>query len=191
MNSIPVFFATTEGHTQRIAEAIAATLREQGFESEAVRLTSALVLPDWPNIVSAVVGGSLHAGRHQAAVGAFVARELEELNRRPTAFLSVSLSAASRNPSEVETARGIARRFVQGLQWQPRRLVCVAGKLAYRQYGFLTRWMMRRIAAREGGPTDTTRDHDLTDWTAVKQFALDVAADARRRSPAGVTPSAA
>jgi menaquinone-dependent protoporphyrinogen oxidase len=70
--------------------------------------------------------------------------------------------------------------------------VCFAGKLAYTQYGVLTRWLMRRIAAREGGPTDTSRDHDLTDWVAVRDFALAVAADARRleRSvPAGMEPA--
>lgn len=184
MNSIPVFYATTEGHTRRIAETIAVVLREQGFESEAVRLSRNGAMPAWPawpHVVTAVVGGSLHAGRHQSEVGAFVTRQLDELNRRPTAFFSVSLSAASADPSKAQVARDIAERFVRKLHWRPRRVVCIAGKLAYRQYGFLTRWMMRRIAAHEGGPTDTSRDHDLTDWGAVKTFALDVAADARRR----------
>jgi menaquinone-dependent protoporphyrinogen oxidase len=180
MKSIPVFYSTTEGHTQHIAEAIAMTLREQGFASEPTRLTSAPLTLDWSNVVGAVVGGSLHGGRHQSPVEAFVARELEELNRRPTAFFSVSLSAASRNPAEVDAAHRIAERFAEHLDWRPRRIVCFAGKLAYRQYGFLKRWIMRRIAAREGGPTDTSRDHDLTDWSAVRAFALDVAGDVRR-----------
>jgi menaquinone-dependent protoporphyrinogen oxidase len=183
MYSIPVFYATTEGHTQLIAEAIASTLREQGFDSEAQQLRSGLTSPDWSNAASAVVGGSLHGGRHQAAVRAFVARELVHLNRRPAAFFSVSLSAASRNPSEVQAAHNIAERFVQDLQWQPRRLVCVAGELAYRKYGFLKRWVMRRIASREGAPTDTSRNYDFTDWNSVKAFALEVAADARCRYP--------
>ena len=30
---------------------------------------------------------------------------------------------------------------------------------------------MRAIASREGGSTDTTRDHEYTDWQAVTQFA--------------------
>jgi menaquinone-dependent protoporphyrinogen oxidase len=182
--SIPVFYATTEGHTGHIAESIASTLREQGFDSEAIRLRRGLAPRDWSNVVSAVVGGSLHAGRHQAEVAAFIARERASLNRLPAAFFSVSLSAASRIPEEVQTARDIAQRFVRSVDWQPRRVVCVAGKLAYRQYGFLTRWMMRRIASREGGPTDTSRDHDLTDWNSVRAFALEVAADARRRNSA-------
>jgi menaquinone-dependent protoporphyrinogen oxidase len=55
----------------------------------------------------------------------------------------------------------------------------VGGRLAYREYGFITRWMMRRIAAAEGGPTDTSRNHDLTNWTEVRLLATDVAALAR------------
>ena len=59
-------------------------------------------------------------------------------------------------------------------------MACFPGKLAYTQYGFVKRWFMRRIAEREGGPTDTSRDHDLTDWPAVREFALNVAADTWR-----------
>ena len=36
---------------------------------------------------------------------------------------------------------------------------------------------MRFIAWREGAPTDTRRDYEFTDWAAVRQFALDFAAD--------------
>jgi menaquinone-dependent protoporphyrinogen oxidase len=103
------------------------------------------------------------------------------LNARPAAFFSVSLGAGSRNPEEVAAVTAIASRFVQAANWQPRRVACFPGKLAYTKYGFLKRWIMRRIAAREGGPTDTSRDHDLTNWQAVREFALGVAADAGRR----------
>ena len=47
----------------------------------------------------------------------------------------------------------------------------MAGALAYTRYGFLTRFFMRRIAKKEGGPTDTSRDHELTDWGMVARFA--------------------
>jgi menaquinone-dependent protoporphyrinogen oxidase len=35
---------------------------------------------------------------------------------------------------------------------------------------------MRRIAAAEGGETDTSRDYEYTDWAAVERFALEMAA---------------
>jgi menaquinone-dependent protoporphyrinogen oxidase len=180
MFTVPVFYATTEGQTKRIADAIASVLREQGFDSEAVSMSSTFRPPDWPHIASAVVGASLHGGRHQRSAGDFITRETAQLNDRPSAFFSVSLSAGSRNPTEVAAARQIAARFVQAAGWRPRRVECFAGGLAYRKYGFFKRWILRRIAEREGGPTDTSRNHDLTDWNAVREFALGVAADARQ-----------
>jgi menaquinone-dependent protoporphyrinogen oxidase len=33
---------------------------------------------------------------------------------------------------------------------------------------------MRVIARREDGDTDTSHDHEYTDWQAVEQFARDV-----------------
>jgi menaquinone-dependent protoporphyrinogen oxidase len=180
MKRIPVFFATTEGHTRRIAETIASVLREQGFQSEAVLVADSEVPYDWSTAVNAVVGASLHRGRHQPCAEKFVRREAQHLNARPAAFFSVSLSAGSRNPTEVAAAGDIASRFLRAAGWQPQRVACFPGKLAYTQYGFLKRWIMRRIAEREGGPTDTGRDHDLTDWAAVREFALNVAADTWR-----------
>jgi menaquinone-dependent protoporphyrinogen oxidase len=35
----------------------------------------------------------------------------------------------------------------------------------------LTRLVMRYIAKRAGGPTDTSRDYDFTDWNALARFA--------------------
>jgi hypothetical protein len=58
-----------------------------------------------------------------------------------------------------------------------RRVECFAGKLAYSRYGFFKRQLMRYIAWREGAPTDARRDYEFTDWTAVRRFALEVAAD--------------
>jgi len=178
MGRIPVFFATTEGQTRRIAETIASVLREEGFDSEAIDLANAQP-PRWLDITSAVVGASIHGSRHQREARAFVVREARHLNARPSAFFSVSLSAGSRNPSEVDAARGLASAFAQATGWTPRRSACFPGKLAYTQYGFLKRWLMRRIAQKEGAPTDTSRDFEFTNWTAVRAFAHTVAADAR------------
>ncbi len=179
MTRVPVFYATTEGQTQRIAEAIAASLRYEGLESEARKLSPSMPPPDWAHIAGVVVGASIHAGRHQREACQFVKREASQLGQRPSAFFSVSLSAASRNPKGVDAARGIATSFVRSAGWEPRRLACFAGRLAYTKYGFFKRWMMRQIAAREGAPTDTSRDHEFTDWASVREFARAVAKDVR------------
>jgi menaquinone-dependent protoporphyrinogen oxidase len=179
MKRVPVFYATTEGQTRRIAEAIAASLRYEGLDSEALELAATTPLPDWSQLAGAVVGASVHAGHHQREASAFIKREAHQLEIKPSAFFSVSLSAGSRNPKEVDRAWGMATNFVRSMGWEPSRLACFAGRLAYTKYGFLKRWMMQRIAAREGAPTDTSRDHEFTDWAIVREFARAFAKEVR------------
>jgi menaquinone-dependent protoporphyrinogen oxidase len=47
----------------------------------------------------------------------------------------------------------------------------VAGALPYTRYNWLKRWIMRRIVAKAGGDTDTTRDFEYTDWEDLRAFA--------------------
>jgi menaquinone-dependent protoporphyrinogen oxidase len=49
------------------------------------------------------------------------------------------------------------------------------GALLYRQYGLLKRYMMKRIVRDKPGglSTDTSRDHEYTDWDDVNRFAED------------------
>ena len=189
METVPVFYATTEGQTRRIADEIASTLREQGLVSEA-RDVSVAVPIDWVNVAGVVLGAPIYAGRHPQAAVDFATSEAGHLSVRPSAFFSVSLSAGSRNPAEVDAAHALAKGFVSAVGWQPLRLACFAGKLAYTRYGFVKRQIMRFIAWREGAPTDARRDYEFTDWAAVRRFALDVAEDVQRaRRPEQIRPA--
>ena len=67
----------------------------------------------------------------------------------PSVFVSVSLSAASKNEHERDAARKLADGFTTTAGWTPWQVACVAGRLAYTQYGFLIRWCMKRIAKRK------------------------------------------
>jgi len=173
---VPVFYATTEGQTRRIAGHVAATLRGLGLDSRAVDVRSREAAAiDWTRVRGALVGASLHAAGHQRAARRFVRAHAGALNRIPAAFFSVSLSAASQNPAEVEEAARLARTFPEAAGWTPAVVSSIAGRLAYQEYGFLKRLVMRKIAEKEGGPTDTTRDYEYTDWAQVDRLAADLA----------------
>ena len=47
----------------------------------------------------------------------------------------------------------------------------VAGALPYTRYNWFIRRVMKRIAAKAGGDTDTTRDYEYTDWQDLRSFA--------------------
>jgi menaquinone-dependent protoporphyrinogen oxidase len=169
---IPVFYATTEGQTRRIAERLVAEFREKGFTSRAFDVASSDAdCIEWGRVRAVVVGASLHGSRHQRAATAFVREHVADLNARPSAFLSVSLAAVSPRPAEREKAARLASDFPMEAGWHPQKVVCVAGRLAYTQYGFLTRFFMKRIARQRGAPTDTSRDYEFTNWDDVTHFA--------------------
>lgn len=110
-----------------------------------------------------IIAGSLHRERHQKSLTAYVRHNRGMLRRVPNAFVSVSLTAVRRDAPAVAAAQACVDRFVRETEWQPRETWLTAGALAYSRYGPFKKWMMRRIAARNGGATDTSRDHEYTD----------------------------
>ena len=48
--------------------------------------------------------------------------------------------------------------------------VAFAGAVLYTKYDFVTRMVMKKISASEGHSTDTSRDHEYTDWGEVAKF---------------------
>jgi menaquinone-dependent protoporphyrinogen oxidase len=175
MCDIPVLYATTEGQTQRIAERLALVLRQRGLTSEAIEVTSPEANAiDWRRVRGAFLGASLHAGKHQPKAVAFARAHAAELSACPSTFFSVSLSAGSTHARELQAARRLADAFATETHWHPRQVACIPGRLAYTQYGFFKRLLMKLIAKHEGASTDTSRDHEYTDWSAVERLAREM-----------------
>jgi menaquinone-dependent protoporphyrinogen oxidase len=182
MCDVPVFYATTEGHTRLIAERIAERLRSHGLDSQALSLRSdAAARIEWRDVRGACVAASLHMQRHQREATAFARQHHEALSIVPSTFVSVSLAAASVNQAEVAAARDLAEGFVRKAGWHPMQVASVAGCLAYTKYNWLVRLFLRRIARQEGASTDITRDHVYTDWQQVDQLAETLTAAVQRR----------
>ena len=89
----------------------------------------------------------------------------------PSAFFSVSASAASAEPRGPAEARTAMQRFLTETRWDPDMMTTIAGAMAYTKYPLLLRWVLREISRRAGGPTDMSKDHELTDWAQVAEFA--------------------
>lgn len=114
------------------------------------------------------MAASLHQGQYQAAVAAFASRYGETLNALPTMFVSVSLSAAGHDPDDLKGLDDCVSAFVQQTGWHPQRVHHVAGAFRFTQYNSLKRWALKYIAYRRGHSTDTSRDHELADWTELQ-----------------------
>jgi menaquinone-dependent protoporphyrinogen oxidase len=183
MATVGVFYATKEGQTRRIAEHVGNCLRDRGVSIEVrdVEKTNPDGLTGYTGVVLAA---SVHAGRHEKAMVKFVKKNRHTLERIPHAFLTVSLSQAGVERSTAtpdERARFTADvqkmldEFVRVTGWRPNKVIPVAGALLYTKYNFLVRFIMKRISSRAGGATDTTRDYEYTDWSALDRCAAEFA----------------
>ncbi|WP_158059073.1 menaquinone-dependent protoporphyrinogen IX dehydrogenase [Halorussus halophilus] len=171
MARVLLLYGTTEGQTATIAERIADVLADNGHEPTLVHtkhLPDGFSLGDYD---AAVIGASIHAGTHQKYVREFVKAHAAELNEMPSAFYSVSLTAATGTQEAWDTAREMLEDFLAETGWEPDATAVVPGALKYSEYGVLKRFMMKRIAGEAGGDTDTSRDYEYTDWNEVAEFA--------------------
>ena len=164
-------YGTSEGQTARIAEYLADVIRGQGYEAYPVDIKrSGAPEPDGYDAV--IVGASVHMGKHEEYVRDFVRENRDTLERLPSAFFSVSLAAHDNTKEARDEVEGYIEKFVQQTGWRPSKVGLFAGALLYTQYGFIKRWIMKKIARDKGNPdTDTSRDYIYTDWGGVKRFA--------------------
>jgi len=165
-----IVYGTTEGQTRKIATFVAERMRVRGDE---VALIDSTDLPedlDVDGFDAIIAGGSVHNGRHQTSLFQFVCDHAETLKAKPTAFISVSLSMASDDKEDRIDATECADRFLDAAEWKPTVTHLVAGALRYTQYDFFKSWILKMVAGAKGASTDTSKDHEFTDWNDLQAF---------------------
>ena len=174
-----VFFATREGQTAKIAEHIATDLRAHGMEVDVLNVKKSSAQIDWSGYSVAFVAASVHAEHHEREMIEFVRTHRGQLDQVGAVFISVTMSEAGAEdraapPDRRQQAAADAQRmidvFIKETGWTPSRCLPVAGALLYTRYNFLIRFVMKRISRKQGGPTDTSRDYEFTDWQGLDRF---------------------
>ena len=168
--NILIVYGTIEGQTRKIAAFVADRLHARDVEVALIDSTDVPEDLDADGFDAVVAAGSVHNGRHQASLFQFVRDHIEVLEVKPTAFISVSLSMASEDKEDVLDARECADRFLESAEWKPTVTHLVAGALRYTQYDFFKSWVLKMVAGAKGASTDTSKDHEFTDWKDLEAF---------------------
>jgi menaquinone-dependent protoporphyrinogen oxidase len=179
---ILIVYGSTYGQTAKISERLQQLLACQGAFVAAYRgdkLPSALRLEDYDAIL---VGASLIRDQYQKYIEQFVLEHRRELQRVTTAFFAVSGSAAG-PAAEQSAALDRMKAFCLKTGWVPTLSASFGGAMSFTKYNLLLRWIMKRISQKKGGPTDTSKDHELTNWAQVEEFAHEVVTQVRARNP--------
>ena len=167
MSRILLVYASHFGQTATIAARLRDRLVDRGH---AVDMFNIDVVPPPPDRYDAVILGSrVEVGKHAKPLLEYIRAHREGLARIPTAFFSVSMSAAGKPPAS--DPNGYLRLTFADLKWTPTVSTAFGGALQYRRYNWITRAVMKAISKRGGHPTDTSKNYFFTDFNDVIDFA--------------------
>jgi menaquinone-dependent protoporphyrinogen oxidase len=166
--NVLIIYGTTEGHTRKIAEWTATHIRECGHKVELRDSAMFASDSDFATSHAFIVAASVHQKQHQETVTAFVIAHRKLLNAKPSAFISVSLSAVL---EEGQTeAQEYVDRFVSVTDWKPRMTLLLGGALRFTEYDYFQEQIVKFIVLKAGSAASAGRDREFTDWNTLASF---------------------
>ena len=153
-----VAYGTTNGSTARIAEAVAAVLRKEGFTAEALPAGAVARVTPYDAVV---VGGGLYAGRWHKNARRFVRRHGGELAGLPLWLFSSGPLDASASERDIPPVPGVQKAITR---LDARGHVTFGGCLEEGAKGWVARMILRN---GKGG--------DFRDFDRIEQWARQIA----------------
>ncbi|AHG20516.1 protoporphyrinogen oxidase [Chania multitudinisentens RB-25] len=162
-----ILYLSRDGQTRSIASYIASKLQDS-LSCDVIDLlqVDTIELDQYQQIL---IGASVRYGHFHPALEKFAKRYAEQLNRIPSAFFAVNLTARKSEKRSPQT-NAYTRKFLLVSPWQPKQCAVFAGALRYPRYRWFDRVMIRFIMKMTGGETDTSREVEYTDWQQVERF---------------------
>lgn len=169
--TVLISFATTEGQTLKIAERISLQIRERGHEVNLYDTASMTDVPEVAAFDAMIVAASVHEEHHQDSAVNFAAAHLDQLICKPSAFVSVSLSAAM--PNGQAEAQHYVDRFIAATGWSPAKALLLGGALRWSECDYFQRQVLKHILGKGDVNPGEDFTHEFTDWLALQSFVDD------------------
>ena len=166
-----ISFASTEGQTRKIAERIAVHARELGHEASIYDTATLLNVPSIDAFDAVIVAASVHEKRHQDSTTNFTIAHRDQLHLMPSAFISVSLSAATED-GQAE-ARGYVDRFITNTRWLHPKILMLGGALRLSETDYFQQQVLKDVLMKRGDTLAVDIDYEFTDWEALEIFIKD------------------
>lgn len=170
MGKVLIIHGSVDGQTAKIASRIAEVIKKQKFEVEVIdveHLPHGFIVKGCDGIL---IGSPLRNRRYSAQIQQFIQEQEPYFRELSSGFFSVSLADGA-TKSKRSWLDGIIKSFFDKTGWHPKFVGRFGGALLYTQYGFWVRVPMALAGRFMGYPTDTSHDHELTQWDDVEKFA--------------------
>jgi menaquinone-dependent protoporphyrinogen oxidase len=171
--SILVTYATRYGSTREVAEAVAARLREHGYEVAMQPIRNVRTLAGYSGVV---IGAPLYMFRWHKDARRFLARHRQALIERPVTIFALGPFTTG-DEEEWQGARKQLEKALTAFPWRtPVAQDVFGGKFDPTTLRFPYKLFMQQVPAS-----------DLRDWTAIRTWASHLAA---KLSPAASSEGA-
>jgi menaquinone-dependent protoporphyrinogen oxidase len=157
---ILVAYTTRNGSTAEIAQAVGKELTTQGLTADVADIKTISTIAGYTAVV---IGGPLYMGRIDGAIGKFVGKNLDQLQKLPVAAFAVGLALKNPDPGAGEAAMAALNKSLGPLI--PVSSVLFAGKLDPKKLTFIQRKMTELVKSPVG---------DFRDWNAIAGWARDL-----------------
>lgn len=188
MRRVLIAFTTREGQTHTIAHHVARQLEDQGCLTRLIDIAANEPDAGADTCDAAILAGSIHRGSYDAALAGFLMRHGPSLRAIPSAFLSVSLTAASDKPRDHAALDEITQRFLAEVGWTPDRIKQIAGALHDREMNTFERAILHTIVDSQGAERHPSGNTEFTNWADLDAFIREFAATIPAPDAAGGEP---
>jgi len=156
-----VGYATRYGSTQKVAEAVAATLRECGLTVDIQPMREVRTLTGYSAVV---LGAPLFMFHWHNDALRFLSRHREALTERPVAVFALGPTHDPYDEEEWQDSRAQLDKELAKFPWlTPVALEMFGGKYDPAKLRFPINWLAGKVPAS-----------DLRDWTAIRSWAADL-----------------
>ncbi|WP_299750472.1 flavodoxin domain-containing protein [uncultured Tateyamaria sp.] len=176
--TILIAFGTVEGQTRKIAQFVDEQLRKAGQETVLFDTDERTEGLEFDGVDKVILAASVHERRHPKPFEIFVASSRQDLAKRPTLLLSISLKAAF--PDGREEAQDYVDEMKLRTGLTTTRELLVAGAIRSDSYDFYASQVLHHVVLSDQTFDPSARDYEFTDWdelgSCVADFLLNDAA---------------
>lgn len=164
---ITVLFETGEGQTRKIADFIAGQVREAGHTVTVVDVSDKTAKLSISVADKVILAAPVHERRHPKAFEVAVSASKQNLAKRPTLMISVSLKSAF--PEGLDDAQDYLAEMAMRTGFQPTQEALVAGAVRSDSYDYYQSQIVRHVIL-EGHDVELTDGvREFTDWDALSE----------------------
>lgn len=176
-----IVFATVEDQTSKISRFAEDEIRKDGHEVTLANVDDPGEI-SFEDMDAVILAAPVHERRHPRTFEAFLVGQRDELVRRRTLLLSVSLSAAF--PEGLEDAHDYLNEMKMRTGLNPDSEILVAGAVRTCKYDFFASQIVKHVVLRGKHYDPKAEEHEFTDWETlsieISQFLREAKGEAPR-----------